>query len=98
MEISYSDWPECRTIIHKYRVNLPVIGWFIDDIFSVIDFNTNNNENTNSHTFEDFDKEINNKTSLTWTVEGPTKTLNFMDLNISIRNNKSTHSKKAYQK
>ena len=31
---------------------------------------------------------MNNTTSLKWTVEGPTTTLNFMDLTITIKNNK----------
>ena len=78
----YAGRPEKTLIIKKYNNNLSFLGRFIDDIIGVWDFDIED------FTFQDFFKDMNNTTSLEWTVEGPTTTLNFMDLTITIKNNK----------
>ena len=84
---------ERTEIIKKYKENLPFLGRFTDDMMGIWRFDNDCNE------FQDCFTRMNQTTSSQWTLEGPTKSINFMDLNITIDDNRNltfkTHQKPA---
>ena len=87
----YAGRTERTIILKEFQHNNSFIGRFIDDIIGVWDFSKK------EKTFKEYFKRMNQTTTLEWTLEGPTDSINFMDLNISLNNNRQLVFK-TYQK
>ena len=73
---SYTGRPERTKMTNEFKNNLAFTGRFTDDMVGIWRHNEKHNK------FDTFVKEMNSTTSLKWTVEGPTESLIFMNLNI----------------
>ena len=69
-----------------FKDNLILYQWFIDDVFGIWCIT---NETTNATTWDKFKTAMNDECfALTWIVSDPSTTVNFMDLTISLREDK----------
>ena len=82
------------SLIPKFNNKLLLFLRFIDDIVGI--WIGNPLEQSATQSWEDFKKETNNFGILEWEFEEPSKTVNFLDLTISIENEKI--STKTFQK
>ena len=74
---------ENQSILPTYGSHLPVYKRFVDDIFG-IRFPSANQPNA----WDNFKNKTNNFGILKWEFEEPASSVNFLDLTISIENNK----------
>ena len=95
----YSGWKEKVDIIPKFAENLLHISRFVDDLLGIWIPRENDSEIEDAIRFEAFKRELNSfePGKLKWEVEARTKEVNFLDLTISIQENKKLKFK-TFQK